>query len=165
MAVIARAMPRKVAVDWARTGAGVARAPRPLEQAPPMFDLSDLRPVATPDLRPVVRAAKIAIAGRMPLLVIGPHGAGLTLLARRLADSLPALGASELSTLATIASASGIIADWRDLIFGIRSQITVRVLSETYMGSNLQIAVLAYARVDFAATRPASFCTLEGITV
>ncbi|OGI41826.1 MAG: hypothetical protein A2150_00485 [Candidatus Muproteobacteria bacterium RBG_16_64_11] len=62
-------------------------------------------------------------------------------------------------------TASGIIADWRDLIFGIRSQITVRVLSETYMGSNLQIAVLAYARVDFAATRPASFCTLEGITV
>lgn len=62
-------------------------------------------------------------------------------------------------------TASGIIADWRDLIFGVRNQITVRVLSETFMGSNLQIAVLAYARVDFAATRAASFCTLEGITV
>lgn len=62
-------------------------------------------------------------------------------------------------------TASGIIADWRDLIFGVRKGINVRVLSETFMGSNLQIAVLAYARVDFAATRQESFCTLEGITV
>jgi HK97 family phage major capsid protein len=62
-------------------------------------------------------------------------------------------------------TASGIIADWRDLIMGMRQQITVRVLSETFMGSNLQLAVLAYARVDFGAARAASFCTLEGITV
>lgn len=62
-------------------------------------------------------------------------------------------------------TAAGIIADWRDLIFGVRKDINVRVLSETLMGSNLQIAVLAYARVDFAATRHESFCTLEGITV
>lgn len=62
-------------------------------------------------------------------------------------------------------TASGIIADWRDLIFGVRKDINVRVLSEAFMGSNLQIAVLAYARVDFAATRAQSFCTLEGITV
>lgn len=59
---------------------------------------------------------------------------------------------------------TGIIADWRDLIFGVRKNITVRVLSESFMGSNLQLAVLAYARVDFAGVRPASFCTLEGIT-
>lgn len=62
-------------------------------------------------------------------------------------------------------TATGIIADWRDLLFGVRQDISVRVLSETYLGSNLQIAVLAYARVDFAATRANSFCTLEGITV
>lgn len=62
-------------------------------------------------------------------------------------------------------TASGVIADWRDLIMGIRKDITVQVLSETFKGSNLQIAVLAYARVDFAATRQQSFCTLEGITV
>ncbi|MDH4234257.1 MAG: phage major capsid protein, partial [Gallionella sp.] len=62
-------------------------------------------------------------------------------------------------------TASGIIADWRDLIMGVRKDITVRVLSETFMGSNLQLAILAYARVDFAATRQQSFCTLEGITV
>lgn len=62
-------------------------------------------------------------------------------------------------------TASGIIADWRDLIMGVRKDINVRILSEAFMGSNLQVAVLAYARVDFAATRQQSFCTLEGITV
>jgi len=62
-------------------------------------------------------------------------------------------------------TAEGVIADWRDLIFGVRQDINVRVLSEAFMGSNLQVAVLAYARVDFAATRETSFCTLEGITV
>ena len=63
------------------------------------------------------------------------------------------------------ATAAGIIADWRDLIFGVRQQITVKVLQEAFLGSNLQLAVLAYARVDFGAARSASFCTLEGITV
>lgn len=62
-------------------------------------------------------------------------------------------------------TASGIIADWRDLIFGVRKDINVRIISESLMGSNLQIGLLAYARVDFAATRAQSFCTLEGITV
>ncbi|MCX7179441.1 MAG: phage major capsid protein [Proteobacteria bacterium] len=62
-------------------------------------------------------------------------------------------------------TAKGIIADWRDLIMGVRKDINVRILSEAFLGSNLQVAVLAYARVDFAATRQQSFCTLEGITV
>jgi HK97 family phage major capsid protein len=67
--------------------------------------------------------------------------------------------------LASGTTATGIIADWRDLLFGVRKDIQVKVLQETFLGSNLQIAVLAYARVDFAATRQQSFCTLEGITV
>lgn len=62
-------------------------------------------------------------------------------------------------------TATAVIADWRDLLFGVRQDINVRVLQETFLGSNLQIAVLAYARVDFGATRRDSFCTLEGITV
>lgn len=67
--------------------------------------------------------------------------------------------------LASGTTAKGIIADWRDLIFGVRQQITVKVLQESFLGSNLQLAVLAYARVDFGAARPQSFCSLEGITV
>lgn len=62
-------------------------------------------------------------------------------------------------------TATAVIADWRDLLFGVRKDIQVRVLQETFLGSNLQVAVLAYARVDFGATRHQSFCTLEGITV
>lgn len=58
-----------------------------------------------------------------------------------------------------------ILARWADLLFGVRKDITLRVLTEAFMGSNLQLAVLAYARVDFVAAREASFCTMEGITV
>jgi len=62
-------------------------------------------------------------------------------------------------------TAKAVIANWSDLLFGVRRGITVKVLSERFLGDNLQIAVLAYSRVDFGATRAASFCTLEGITV
>jgi len=41
----------------------------------------------------------------------------------------------------------------------------LRVLREAFMGSNLQVAVLACERCDFAATRAASFVAAEGITV
>jgi HK97 family phage major capsid protein len=58
-----------------------------------------------------------------------------------------------------------VLAKWDDLLFGMRQQIQVKLLDQTYMGSNLQFALLAVARCDFAATRPASFCTMEGITV
>jgi HK97 family phage major capsid protein len=60
--------------------------------------------------------------------------------------------------------AKAVIADWSALLFGVRKSITVKILQEAYLGSNLQIALLAYARVDFAAARPASFTTLEGLT-
>lgn len=62
-------------------------------------------------------------------------------------------------------TAAGIIANWGDLLMGIRKDIQIRVITESLMASNLQVAILAYARCDFGATRPASFCTLEGITV
>lgn len=62
-------------------------------------------------------------------------------------------------------TAKAMLANWRDLIMGVRQQITVRVLNQSFMGSNLQLALLAYARVDFGAAREASFCSLEGITV
>lgn len=90
-------------------------------------------------------------------------------------DNTPLMAPAEVAALPKLwttaapltggTTAKGIIADWRDLIMGMRQQITVRVLSEAFMGSNLQLAVLAYARVDFGAARAASFCTLEGITV
>jgi HK97 family phage major capsid protein len=73
---------------------------------------------------------------------------------------------ARLPKLWTTAAPSGkaIFGDFRDLLFGVRQNIQVRVLTEAFLGSNLQIGILAYARCDFAATRPASFCTAEGIT-
>jgi HK97 family phage major capsid protein len=62
-------------------------------------------------------------------------------------------------------TAKAILGNWSDCIIGVRKDITVRVLSEALMGSNLQVGIVAYARVDIAAARPASFCTMEGITV
>lgn len=62
-------------------------------------------------------------------------------------------------------TAKAVIGDWSNLLWGIRQDISVRVLSEAYLGSNLQLAVLAYARCDFAAARPQGFCTIEGISV
>lgn len=90
-------------------------------------------------------------------------------------DNTPLMMPSEIAaipklytTAAPLASgttAKGIIANWSDLLFGVRKDITVKVLDQAFMGSNLQLAVLAYARVDFATTRVNSFCTLEGVTV
>jgi len=62
-------------------------------------------------------------------------------------------------------TAKAVMGNWSDLLFGVRKAITVKVLTEAFMGSNLQVAVLAYARVDFGAARHQSFVTMEGITV
>lgn len=73
---------------------------------------------------------------------------------------------ARLPKLWTTAAPSGkaIFGNFRDLLFGVRQQISVKVLTEAFMGSNLQIGVLCVARCDFAATRAASFVTAEGIT-
>lgn len=62
-------------------------------------------------------------------------------------------------------TATGFIAQWDSMLRGVRKDISVRILSEAFLGSNLQLAMLVYARVDFCATRPSSVCTLEGISV
>lgn len=73
---------------------------------------------------------------------------------------------ARLPRLWTTAAPSGkaIFGNFRDLLFGVRQQISVKVLTEAFMGSNLQIGVLCVARCDFVTTRPPSFVTAEGIT-
>ncbi|MES1192604.1 MAG: phage major capsid protein [Steroidobacter sp.] len=58
-------------------------------------------------------------------------------------------------------SSVGFLANWSDYLFGIRSEIRLQILREAFLGSNLQLAILAYARCDFAPTRESSFVTLE----
>lgn len=63
-----------------------------------------------------------------------------------------------------IPAATGVIADWGDVVMGVRQAITVKLLDQSFMGSNLDLALLCYSRLDFGVTRPVSICTMEGIT-
>ena len=83
-------------------------SPPPLPPAPPAGTLA-----AAPDLADVRgqplarRALEIAAAGGHNLLLIGPPGAGKTMLARRLPGILPALTLDEVLEVAAIHSTTG----------------------------------------------------------
>jgi len=83
-----------------------------------------VRPSATPDLADVVghadvrRALEIAAAGGHSLLLVGPPGAGKTLLARRLPGVLPPLDAGERLETALVHSVAGL--DERPALAGVR---------------------------------------------
>lgn len=75
---------------------------RPLRQAAPSPDLADVRGQFA-----AKRALEVAAAGGHSLLMIGPPGAGKSMLAQRLPGLLPPLTDEEALTVATIASISG----------------------------------------------------------
>ena len=56
------------------------------------------------------------------------------------------------------------LGDFRDLVMGIRTNTEVRALEVDSYASRLQIEFVAYSRVDFLVTRPASFCVLRGVS-
>ena len=55
--------------------------------------------------------------------------------------------------------------DFRDLALGVRRDASVEALKLSTYASNLLIEFVGYTRMDFVCTRPASFATLEVITV
>jgi magnesium chelatase family protein len=80
---------------------------------PPAAPAGRARPVNVPDLAEVrgqfnaKRALEIAAAGEHGLLMIGPPGAGKTLLAQRLPGLLPPLAVAESLEVASLESAAG----------------------------------------------------------
>ena len=78
---------------------GLAEAPRPL-------DLADVRGMET-----AKRAVEISAAGGHSLMLIGPPGAGKSMLAARLPGLLPDLSAAEALEVSAIHSVAGLLRD------------------------------------------------------
>lgn len=93
-------------VDWLRRGTvpapGRAGAPDP-----PVDDPADMADVAGQVM--AKRALEIAAAGSHAVLMVGPPGAGKTMLARRLPTILPALGEAEALEVVAVHSVAGLV--------------------------------------------------------
>jgi magnesium chelatase family protein len=88
----------KTSTGWPDLPAG-----RELEDEPPVPDLAEIR--GQPFGR---QALEVAAAGGHHLLMVGPAGAGKTMLARRLPGILPALSQAEALEVAKVHSAAGL---------------------------------------------------------
>jgi magnesium chelatase family protein len=109
-----RAQTRARVQTQARATANSAAISQPLDDAQEDGQNNrDLRQQSVPDLSEVrgqyaaKRALEIAAAGEHGLLMIGPPGAGKTLLAQRLPGLLPPLSEPEILEVASLESAAG----------------------------------------------------------
>jgi magnesium chelatase family protein len=100
------------AVAWARGLEIPAEIPAPPDpEDGPSEDLAEMRGQGL-----ARRALEIAAAGGHHLLLVGPPGAGKSMLARRLPGILPPLGAEEALVVTRLHSATGVRAPGRGLM-------------------------------------------------
>lgn len=81
-------------------------------------------------------------------------------------DTLPMLATTSVpiaQTQGTSNDASTILlGDWRNLIIGVRQQLTIRVLDQTFAATR-EVGFMASLRADFGVAVPGSFARLIGI--
>jgi len=86
------------------SSASIAPPPPPTAVAPDALDLADVRGQLL-----ARRALEIAAAGGHNLLLVGPPGAGKTMMARRVAGILPALTIDEALEVTSVHSVAGLL--------------------------------------------------------
>jgi len=60
-------------------------------------------------------------------------------------------------------SSTAIVADWADLLIGIRREAAVEVLRLESYAENLLLEYVGWARIDVMLRRPRSFTTITNI--
>lgn len=88
-------------------GGALPPSPSPSSLPAPLSDAADMADVVGQEL--VKRALEIAAAGGHALLMVGPPGAGKTMLARRLPTILPSLTEAETLEVVAIHSVAGLV--------------------------------------------------------
>ena len=58
-----------------------------------------------------------------------------------------------------------VLGRFSDLVLGVRREASIESLKLTTFASNLLVEFVGYLRADYLVRRPASFVTLEGVSV
>lgn len=113
-------------------------------------------------------ATKVAIMGpntwaRLENLPTGISSDKTQLPRPRALETTNFLVTSALAPSGSPLRATAFMGDFRDLLLGVRREVSVEAVKATDYVGKLVIDWVAYGRFDYVVVRPKSFCTLEGI--